>query len=85
MLEVAKEVARAHAYRRLWLITTNDNWPALAFYQAGGWRQCALHRGAITEARRLKPQIPLIGHAGIPIEDEIEFECLIDQPPRVTD
>jgi ribosomal protein S18 acetylase RimI-like enzyme len=85
LLEAAKEVARAHACRRLWPITTNDNRPALAFYQAVGWRQCALHRGAITEARRLKPQIPPIGHAGIPIEGEIEFDYLIDQPPRATD
>ena len=85
LLEAAKEVARVHACRPLWLITTNDNRPALALYSAVGWRQCALHRGAITEARRLKPQIPLIGHAGIPIENEIEFECLIDQPPRATD
>ena len=85
LLEAAKEIARGQACRRLWLITTNDNRPALAFYCAVGWRQCAIHRGAVVEARRLKPQIPLTGHAGIPIEDEIEFECLIDQPPRATD
>ena len=61
------------------------NRPARTFYQAAGWRQCAVHRGSIREARRLKPQIPLTGHAGIPIEDEIEFEFLIDRPPRATD
>jgi ribosomal protein S18 acetylase RimI-like enzyme len=85
LLEAAKDVARAQGCHRLWLITTNDNRPALAFYQAAGWRQCAIHRGAITEARRLKPQIPPTGHAGIPIEDEIEFECLIDRQSHVTD
>jgi hypothetical protein len=73
------------ACRRLWLVTTNDNRPALAFYQAAGWRQCAVHPGSIREARRLKPQISLTGHAGIPIEDEIEFEFLIDRSPRATD
>lgn len=31
----------------------------------------------VEEARRLQPQIPLTGHAGMPIEDEIAFECLI--------
>jgi hypothetical protein len=76
---------RAQGCRRLWLITTNDDRPARAFYQAFGWRQCAIHRGAITAARRLKPQIPPTGHAGIPIEHEIEFERLIDRPPHVTD
>jgi ribosomal protein S18 acetylase RimI-like enzyme len=85
LVEAAEDVARGLAARRLWLITTNDNRPAIAFYQAVGWRQCAIHRGAIIEARRLKPQIPRTGHAGIPIEDEIEFERLIDQRPHVTD
>ena len=33
-----EEVARAHGCRRLWLVTTNDNRPALAFYRAIGWR-----------------------------------------------
>jgi ribosomal protein S18 acetylase RimI-like enzyme len=85
LLEAAEESARAQGCRRLWLVTTNDNRPAIAFYQAVGWHQCATHRGAITDARRLKPQIPPTGHAGIPIEDEIEFERLIDRPPHVTD
>jgi ribosomal protein S18 acetylase RimI-like enzyme len=82
LLEAAREVARAHGCRRLWLVTTNDNRPALAFYRAVGWRQCAIHRGAVREARRLKPQIAPTGHAGIPIEDEIEFESLIDRRPH---
>jgi GNAT superfamily N-acetyltransferase len=38
LLEAAQEVARAQACRRLWLVTTNDNRPALAFYPAVGWR-----------------------------------------------
>jgi GNAT superfamily N-acetyltransferase len=85
LLEAVQEVARAQACWRLWLVTTNDNRPARAFYEAVGWRQCAIHRGAVAEARRLKPQIALTGHAGVPIEDEVEFECLIGQPPRATD
>ena len=85
LLEAAKDVARAQACRRLWLITTNDNQPALAFYRAVGWRQCAIHRGAVTAARRLKPEIPLTGHAGVPIEDEIEWDCLIERPPDAGD
>ena len=85
LLEAAEDVGRGLGCRRLWLITTNDNRPALAFYQAVGWRQCAIHRGAITKSRRLKPQIPRTGHTGIPIEDEIEFERLLDRQPHATD
>lgn len=44
-----------------------------------------MRRGAIEQARRLKPEIPRTGHAGIPIRDEIEFERLIDRRPRATD
>jgi GNAT superfamily N-acetyltransferase len=77
LLEAAKDVARVQACRRLWLINTNDNLSARAFYQAVGWHECAIHHRALVEARRLKPSIPLIGSAGVPIEDEIECECLI--------
>jgi hypothetical protein len=62
----------------LWLITTNDNRTALSFYRAIGWRQVAVHRGAMRESRRLKPEIPELAPDGTPIEDEIEFELLLD-------
>jgi RimJ/RimL family protein N-acetyltransferase len=81
LLDAAKNIARVQACRRLWLITTNDNRSARAFYQAVGWRECAIHRGALTQARRLKPSIALIGPTGEPIEVEIEFEYLIDRDP----
>jgi hypothetical protein len=63
--------------RRLWLITTNANHDGLAFYRAVGWSQVAVHRGAVGEARRLKPEIPLHAADGTPIEDEIEFELVL--------
>ena len=59
---------------RLWLITTNDNLGAITFYQKLGMRMVAIHSDAVTEARRLKPQIPLVAENGIPIRDEIELE-----------
>ena len=34
----------------------------------------AVYPGAIIEARKLKPSIPLVGHCGIPVRDEIELE-----------
>jgi ribosomal protein S18 acetylase RimI-like enzyme len=61
--------ARAHA---AWLVTTNDNVRALAFYQRHGWELRQLLPGAVDSARRtLKAQIPEIAENGIPMRDEL--------------
>lgn len=73
----AENDARARGCHRLWLITTNDNVDALAFYQKVGFRIVAVHLDAVSEARRVKPQIPLVAENGIPIRDEIELEKLL--------
>jgi hypothetical protein len=36
-----------------------------------------MHRGAVAEARRLKPEMPELGPNGLPKVDEIEFERLL--------
>ena len=59
--------------RDLRLFTTNDNLDALGFYQKRGFRIHAIHKGSMTRARILKPSIPLVGHYGIKICDEIEL------------
>jgi RimJ/RimL family protein N-acetyltransferase len=60
---------------RIWLITTNDNTPALRWYQRRGFDLVALHPGAVTRAREtLKPEIPLVGVDDIEIRDELELE-----------
>jgi ribosomal protein S18 acetylase RimI-like enzyme len=74
LLDAVAESARAAGCRRLWLITTNDNLPALRFYQKRGFVLVRLHRGAVAGSRRLKPEIPLTGSEGIPIRDELELE-----------
>ena len=67
--------AVSEAARRLWLLTSNDNTPALRFYQRRGFVLVAVHRDAITHARaNLKPEIPLTGKDDIPLRDEIELE-----------
>jgi N-acetylglutamate synthase-like GNAT family acetyltransferase len=68
------EAARAAGCKRLWLVTTNDNLNALRFYQKRGFALVAIHRNALEETRKLKPQIPLVGLDGIPLRDEIELE-----------
>ncbi len=77
LLDAAAEEARRLGLKRLWLITTNDNTRAIRFYQRYGFRLKAVHIGAVNEARRLKPSIPLVGDGGIPIEHEFEFEIIL--------
>ena len=60
--------------KRVWLITSNDNCNAIRFYQKRGWEMVNIHLNTISEARKVKPEIPLIGYDGIPILHEIEFE-----------
>jgi len=77
LLDAVCSAARDAGCRRVWLITTNDNVHALAFYQKRGFELVAVHRGALEESRRLKPSIPLVGLDGIPLRDEIELELAL--------
>jgi GNAT superfamily N-acetyltransferase len=77
LLGAVKDVAASANCKRLWAITTNDNTPALRFYQKRGFSLVAVHCNAIEESRRLKPEIPLVGLDGIPIRDEVELELLL--------
>ncbi|HEX6270684.1 MAG TPA: GNAT family N-acetyltransferase [Anaerolineales bacterium] len=79
LIEKVIGVAREKGCRRIFVITTNDNLHALGFYQKRGFELVAIHRGVVTESRKIKPSIPLIGNDGIPLKDEIELEMkLID-------
>jgi hypothetical protein len=42
-----------------------------------GFTLAAVHKGALNESRKLKPEIPLFGIDGIPITDEIELEKIL--------
>ena len=78
LIEAVKDIAIKSGYKRLWLITTNDNMNALRFYQKRGFVLVAVHRNALEVSRRLKPEISLIGNDGIPLRDEIELEIILD-------
>ena len=77
LLEEVESFAKQKNYKRLWLITTNDNVDALRFYQKKGYEIKTIHRYAIEESRKIKPQLPFVGKYGIPIRDEIEMEKLL--------
>jgi GNAT superfamily N-acetyltransferase len=78
LLAAAVDEARSQGLRRLWLITTNDNLPALRFYQRRGLRITAVAPGAVDEARRRKPAIPVTGHDGIELHDELTLQLRLD-------
>ena len=62
---------------KITLITTNDNLSALRFYQKRGFDMVRIHRNALEQSRKIKPEIPLIGENGIPLKHEIELEMLL--------
>lgn len=78
LIAAVRDVAVEAGCRRLWLITTNDNTVALRFYQKRGFHLVAVHRNAIEQSRRLKPEIPETGNDGIPLRDEIELEIILE-------
>lgn len=77
LLRKVIEEARAKNCRRIFLITTNDNLYALGFYQRRDFEIAAVHRGAVNESRKIKPQISIIGENHIPLRDEIELEMIL--------
>ena len=82
LLNAVRDRAVSEVCHRLWLITTNDNLGALGFYQKWGLKIAAVHRDAMEESQRIKPEIPTIGKNGIPLRDEIEMEMLLSPEAR---
>ncbi len=77
LMSCAEIFASQQGAKCLWLVTTNDNVDAMAFYMRRGFRMVAIHKDAVRRSRELKPSIPMIGHHGIAIHDEIEFEKIL--------
>jgi len=78
LISQVRSLAEQADCQRIWLITTNDNMPALHFYQKRGFHLVAVHQNALDYSRTLKPEIPLIGLEGIPLRDEIELEIILN-------
>jgi GNAT superfamily N-acetyltransferase len=73
--------ARRAGADRVWVVTTNDNLGALAFYQRLGFRLSVLRPGAVDEARATrKPEIPTTGQDGLPLRDELELVFPLSPP-----
>lgn len=77
MLDELKTLARQLGARSIRAMVTNDNMPALVFYQKNGFRFATLYVGAIDAYRPVMPGMITHGHLGLPIHDALELECLI--------
>ena len=77
LMDKAKETAKDNNLNKVSLVTSNDNVDALRFYQKRGFRIVKIYPDAIDEARKIKPQIPLLGNYGIPLKDALELEYKI--------
>lgn len=77
LIELVKETAIRQSCLRLKLITTNDNIKAIRFYQKRGFDLVKLYHDSISQARILKPSIPITGYDNIPIRHELEFELVL--------
>lgn len=73
LLQKVVDLHQKNGWKKLWLITSNDNTRALHFYQKRGFRLTNVYWFAIDEARKIKPEIPLFSEDGIPIQHEIEL------------
>jgi len=74
LMHTVEETAIEAGCKRCWMVTTNDNLDALRFYQRRGYRLSAIHYGAVTAARNVKPVIPIVGEYGIELQDEVVLE-----------
>ena len=75
LVEALRRHAAERGWRRIWVLTTNDNVDGLRFYQRRGFRLAQLNAGAVDDARAtLKPEIPREGSYGIPLRDELILE-----------
>jgi len=81
LLEALTRQLGAEGCTRLWLTMTNGNLSALRFYLRRGFRLSQVRSGAVDQARRLKPSIPVIGEHGIPLHDELDL-CRALGPDR---
>lgn len=74
LVDAVVEEARLAGCRSVTVVTTNDNLPALRFYQRYGFVFKAVRPGAVDISRMVKHNIATVGVDGIPIHDELELE-----------
>ncbi|QPC45851.1 GNAT family N-acetyltransferase [Mangrovibacillus cuniculi] len=71
LLQAAEAVAKAAGCYRMKVITTNDNFDALRFFQKNHYFLSELRVKAVDQARTVKREIPLVSAEGVAIRDEL--------------
>lgn len=74
LLDFVMAMGREEGARSLRVLTTNDNTPALRYFQKRGFKIVAFYPGAIAVYRSVAETLPEIGVDGIPVRDAIELE-----------
>ncbi len=74
LMAALTEIGRQQGAKALRVVTTNDNTPALRYFQIRGFRIVAFYPGAIAIYRAFTPGLPEKGVDGIPMRDAIELE-----------
>jgi ribosomal protein S18 acetylase RimI-like enzyme len=80
LMDAVYEHAVQRGAPRLWLITTNDNFRAFAFYQQWGYGPASrgpLRGGFLPSGQAVDPHD---GGVGIPVRHELEFERVVTRP-----
>lgn len=77
LVQRAIEVAGERGLKTVVLTATNDNLVALGFWQALGFRLCALRPNAVERSRKHKQSIPEVGACRLPIRDELDLELVL--------
>ena len=77
LLDAVKAAAKAKGATRLRAMLTNDNLPAMGFYQKQGFRFSGLYVEAIDHYRSVIPTIIRTGHQDIPVRDALELEIAL--------
>ena len=73
LIDALAEKMKAAGGKRLSVVTTNDNIPAILFYQRRGFSLGEVGFNALEETRKIKPNVPEIGLEGIRLSHELVF------------
>jgi ribosomal protein S18 acetylase RimI-like enzyme len=77
LMKKVEYIAKQKKLQLVSLVTTNDNMNALKFYQKRNYRIISIIPNGVNKARNIKPSIPLIGHDGIPLNDELILKKIL--------
>ena len=73
LLGAVVDEARRSGATRLWLVTTNDNGRAIAFYERFGMELVEVIADGVRASRVVKPSIPMTGADGVEVRDELVY------------